>query len=42
MSAADLMLKPVHELAALVRGGEIAARAVGSGALSWIEHLDDR
>ena len=42
MSAADLMLKPVHELAALVRGGEIAAREVVSGALSRIEDLDDR
>jgi amidase len=42
MSAADLMLKPVPELAALVRGGEIAAREVVTGALRRIEDLDDR
>jgi amidase len=42
MSAIDLMLKPVHELAALVRGGEIAAREVVSAALQRIEDLDDR
>jgi amidase len=42
MSNTDLMLKPVQELAALVRGGEIAAREVVSTALSRIESLDDR
>jgi amidase len=42
MSAADLMLKPVHELAALVRGGEISAREVVDAALRRIEDLDDR
>jgi amidase len=42
MSAADLMLKPVHELAALVRGGEISAREVVGAALRRIEDLDDR
>jgi amidase len=42
MSAADLMLKPVPELAALVRGGEISAREVVSAALRRIEDLDDR
>jgi len=42
MSAADLMLKPVHELAALVRGGELAAREVVSAALRRIDELDDR
>src|ERR671925_1930998 len=42
MSATDLMLKPVPELAALVRGGEIAAREVVSAALARIEDLDER
>jgi amidase len=42
MSAADLMLKPVHELAALVRGGEMAAREVIAAALTRIGDLDDR
>ena len=42
MSATDLMLKPVHELAALVRGGEISAREVVSAALARIDDLDDR
>ena len=42
MSAADLMLKPVHELAALVRGGEISAREVVGAALRRIDDLDDR
>ena len=42
MSATDLMLKPVPELAALVRGGEAAAREVVSAALERIEALDDR
>jgi amidase len=42
MSAADLMLKPVHELAALVRGGEISAREVVGAALRRIGDLDDR
>jgi amidase len=42
MSATDLMLKPVHELAALVRGGEIAAREVVSAALARIGDLDER
>jgi amidase len=42
MSAADLMLKPVPELAALVRGGEIAAREVVGAALRRIEDLDPR
>jgi amidase len=42
MSAADLMLKPVPELAALVRGGELSAREVVSAALSRIQDLDDR
>src|SRR5689334_27692 len=42
MSAADLMLKPVPELAALVRGGEISAREVVSAALRRIEDLDPR
>ena len=41
MSATDLMLKPVQELAALVRGGEIAAREVVSAALARIEDLDE-
>ena len=36
------MLKPVQELAALVRGGEIAAREVVSAALARIEDLDER
>ena len=36
------MLKPVSELAALVRGGEIAAREVVSVALDRVEALDDR
>src|SRR5687768_3698574 len=40
MSATDLMLKPVPELAALVRGGEIAAREVVSAALTRIDDLD--
>jgi amidase len=42
MSATDLMLKPVQELAALVRGGEIAAREVVSAALARIGDLDER
>jgi amidase len=42
MSAEDLMLKPVHELAALVRGGEISAREVVGAALRRIEDLDER
>jgi amidase len=42
MSAADLMLKPVPELAALVRGGEISAREVVGAALRRIEDLDPR
>ena len=42
MSATDLMLKPVPELAALVRGGELAAREVVSAALARINDLDDR
>ena len=42
MSATDLMLKPVHELAALVRGGEISAREVVSAALARIDDLDER
>jgi amidase len=40
--SANLMLKPVSELAALVRGGEIAAREVVTVALDRIESLDDR
>jgi amidase len=42
MSATDLMLKPVPELAALVRGGEIRAREMVSAALERIGDLDDR
>ena len=42
MSATDLMLKPVPELAALVRGGELRAREVVSAALERIGDLDDR
>jgi amidase len=42
MSATDLMLKPVPELAALVRGGEVSAREVASAALTRIDDLDDR
>jgi amidase len=42
MSATDLMLKPVQELAAHVRGGEIAAREVVAAALQRIGDLDDR
>jgi amidase len=42
MSATDLMLKPVQELAALVRGGEIAAREVVAAALARIDDLDER
>src|SRR5688572_26649020 len=42
MSATDLMLKPVHELAAHVRGGEISAREVVSAALERIDDLDER
>ena len=42
MSAEDLMLKPVHDLAALVRGGEISAREVVGAALRRIEDLDGR
>ena len=42
MSAEDLMLKPVQELAAHVRGGEIAAREVVSAALARIDDLDER
>jgi amidase len=41
MSANDLMLKPVQELAALVRGGELAARESVSAALERIEELNE-
>jgi amidase len=42
MSATDLMPKPISELAALVRGGEIAAREVVSAALRRIDDLHDK
>jgi amidase len=42
MSRADLMIKPVPDLAALVRGGEIAAREVVEAALERIEALEPR
>jgi amidase len=42
MSATDLMLKPVPELASLVRGGEISAREVVDAALQRIGDLDER
>ena len=42
MSARDLMLQPVTELAALVRGGELSAREAVGAALERIEALDDR
>jgi amidase len=42
MSATDLMLKPVSEVAALVRGGEIAAREAASAAIERIEALNER
>jgi amidase len=42
MSATDLMLKPVAEVAALVKGGELSAREVVSSALARIEDLDDQ
>ena len=42
VSAADLMIKPAPELAALVRGGAISAREVVSAALTRIEDLDGR
>jgi amidase len=42
MSSTDLMLKPVPELAALVRGGELRARETVSAALERIGDLDDR
>jgi amidase len=42
MNDNDLMLKPVHEVAALVRGGEVAAREAATAALERIEELDDR
>jgi len=42
MSARDLMLLPVTDLAALVRGGELSARETVGAALERIEALDDR
>jgi amidase len=42
MTAADLMLKPVPDLAALVRGGEVAAREVVEATLERIEALEPR
>jgi amidase len=42
MSAHDLMTKPVADLAALVRGGEISARESVGAALERIEALDGR
>jgi amidase len=41
-SAHDLMTKPVAELAALVRGGELLARESVAAALERIEALDER
>jgi amidase len=40
LSAHDLMIKPVAELAALVRGGELSARESVGAALERIEALD--
>ena len=40
MSAHDLMTKPVAELAALVRGGELSARESVGAAIERIEALD--
>src|SRR5919199_3013053 len=42
MIASDLMTKPVADLAALVRGGEVSARESVGAALERIEALDDR
>jgi amidase len=42
MSAPDLMLLPVADLAALVRGGELPAREAVGAALERIEALDGR
>jgi amidase len=42
MSANDLMLKPVSEVAALVRGGEVAAREAVTAAIERIEALNGR
>ena len=42
MSATDLMLKPVSEVAALVKGGELSAREVVSSSLARIDDLDDQ
>ncbi len=42
MSAHDLMTKPVAELAALVRGGELSARESVGAALERIDALDGR
>src|SRR3954451_380471 len=42
MTAHDLMTKPVADLAALVRGGEVSARETVSAALERIDALDDR
>ena len=43
MSAnADLMFRPVHELAQLVKKGEITARELAEASLSQIEQLDGK
>jgi amidase len=42
MSARDLMLLPVTDLAALVRGGEVSARESVGAALERIDELDGR
>src|SRR5919199_2581528 len=42
MIASDLMLLPVTDLAALVRGGEVSARETVAAALERIEALEER
>ncbi|HEV2819817.1 MAG TPA: amidase [Solirubrobacteraceae bacterium] len=40
MAATDLLFRPAHELAGLVRGGEISARELVDASLARIEALD--
>ncbi|HEV2819474.1 MAG TPA: amidase [Solirubrobacteraceae bacterium] len=42
MDATDLLFRPAHELADLVRGGEVSARELVDASLARIETLDGR
>lgn len=42
MAATDLLFRPAHELAGLVRGGEVSARELVDASLARIEALEGR